>query len=107
MNDIQSEVTIKVTTIGDRYHARLLMNNDVLDEMACEEKCDIGYISRQMLRWHDKCGGTSEFASAVRDRMYDEKYPQGHKGRIWYQNQLDVMKEKNNVKRQAESNNQR
>ena len=38
------EVEIKVTTINGRHHARLIQGCNVLDEMACEAKEDIGYI---------------------------------------------------------------
>ena len=79
-----SELKIKVTRIDKRYHSRLLMNDKVIDEMACQLKCDIGYISREMLRWFDKMGGHDDgFASGARRR-----HIKGHKGKIWYRNQL-------------------
>jgi hypothetical protein len=78
-----SEPEIKVTTIGDRHHARLILNGEVLDEMACDERCDIGWICREMLRWHNKLGYPSEFAAAARRRQTGTPV-----GRIWYRGDL-------------------
>lgn len=63
------DLEIKVTTINNKYHSRLYVNNDVYDEMACENKADIGWISREMLRWYSKCGGISAFAESARIRQ--------------------------------------
>jgi hypothetical protein len=37
---------IKVTRIGQRFHSRLLKDGEVKDEMACEDRRDIGWICR-------------------------------------------------------------
>jgi hypothetical protein len=76
--------TVKVTRIKNRYHARLWWEGKIFDEMACSSKADIGWICREMLRWFDKLGGTSPFASAARKR---QQVPA--EGKVWYQNQLD------------------
>lgn len=95
-----TDYDLQVTTINGRHHVRLFYKDDVIDEMACEDKMDIGYISRQMLRWADKRGGDC-FTSSVRGRMYDKKYQtaEQHRGRIWYRHQLETMKAKNVVRK--------
>lgn len=82
------EPEIKVTHIGSRWHARLLVAGAVQDEMACAEQSDIGWISREMLRWVDKLGGTSKFAQAARQR-------QGAcpAGKVWTYKQLEAERE--------------
>jgi hypothetical protein len=82
-----TEPSIKVTKIRNRWHARLLLGDKVYDEMACEVKEDISWISREMLRWYDKCGGKSAFASAARKR-----HTKPHIGRVWYRNELQREK---------------
>ena len=85
------EPEIKVTRIKNRWHARMFVNGEVRDEMACENRIDIGYICKTMLRWFDKCGGMSKFASAARQRL-----DRGPYGRVWYQGHLRLSKEKHN-----------
>ena len=63
------EPRIKVTRIGNRWHARLLLDESVIDEMSCELKCDIGWICREMLRWYSKIGGVSLLAESARNRQ--------------------------------------
>ena len=75
-------LNIKVTRIGNSWHARLLSDGKVIDEMACEMRSDIGWICREMLRWQDKLGyhGTDwQFASAARHRQHTAKT----NGRVW------------------------
>lgn len=74
---------INVTRIAKRWNARLLVDGVVLDEMACSSQQDIGWICREMLRWYDKTGWCSEFASAARERQ-----TAGAIGRIWWQKEL-------------------
>lgn len=88
----------KVTKINNLWHCRLLKDEKVIDEMACDKKIDIGYCTSQMLRWYDKCGGSSKMAIASRART-QKKAPRGIKGRIWYRVELINMKEKNDLKR--------
>lgn len=78
------EPTIKVTKIKNRWHSRLLLGEKVFDEMACELQEDIGWISREMLRWYVKNGGVSKFASSARKRHTKPKI-----GRVWYRRELE------------------
>ena len=72
------EVNIKVTTINGEYHARLYdTNGKLFEEMACVEKCDIGYICQQLMRDYDKFGpADSAHADWTRMRQ-DVNYPVG------------------------------
>ena len=91
------DVSIKVTRIGSKWHARLFdKEGKVIDEMAADLRIDIGHVCRTMLRWYDKCGGMSRFASSARARMWNlNKHPVGSpKGRIYYQGELINQKEK-------------
>jgi hypothetical protein len=88
------EPTIKVTKIKDRYHARLLCGDKVIDEMACASQLDIGWICREMLRWYDKNGSDSKFASAARKR---QRTPA--KGNVWYIASLEQERKK--IKKKA------
>ena len=74
---------IVVTKIAKRWHARLFLRGEVLDEMACANRLDIGWICRQMLRWQDKGGTGNAFSHAARMRIVRGPY-----GQIWYQNEL-------------------
>lgn len=75
-------IVIKTTKIKNRWHARLIVDDKIFDEMACSLREDIGWICREMLRWLDKTGG-NEFTSAARKRHITPA-----KGNIWYKNQL-------------------
>lgn len=79
---------VKVTKIGNRWHARLIENGKVIDEMACERREDIGWISREMLRWYAKTGGSSRFADSARDRHNESTKPAG---KIWYRPDLEKL----------------
>ena len=83
-----TKLEIKVTRIGNRWHARLLEGTKIWDEMACQVRQDIGYLCRQMLRWYDKTGGVEEYASKARARMYkpDNKSPVG---KIWWKKDIN------------------
>lgn len=86
------EPSIKVTRIGTRWHARMLVGGVVRDEMACQLREDIGWICREMLRWYQKMGGASIFAAAARKRQIS-----GAKGRVWWQGQLNRKSVRNTV----------
>ena len=62
----EHEVTVR--NINGRYHVRVLLNGDVNQEAVCESKLNIGFTARSMLRWEDKCGNISQFASSARER---------------------------------------
>ena len=76
-------LTVKVTRIKNRWHSRLLSNGSILDEMACERQEDIGWISREMLRWQCKLGSIDPFAVAARQRHTTNPV-----GKVWYRNAL-------------------
>lgn len=78
----------RVTYIDGRYHCRLILHDQVVGEMACRLKEDIGYCFRYMLRMHDKCGGNSDMADASRHRGKNHEA----KGKIWYPSQIPVVK---------------
>lgn len=83
------EPEVKVTKIKDRWHSRLILDGKVIDEMACSDPLDIGWISREMLRWYSKSGADSEFADAARHRQTP-----GPISKVWYKNALDLEKTK-------------
>jgi len=74
---------IKVTKIKNRYHARLIYEEAIIDEMACEEKRDIGWICKEMLMWSDKTGYSCKWTSAAR-----KHHSTNNVGKIWYRNKL-------------------
>lgn len=81
----ETKIAIKVTKIGQRYHARLLQDDGtILDEMACRNRLDIGWICREMLRWFDKNGGYSKFAMMSRKRQRNATPTD----KVWYYNAL-------------------
>lgn len=77
---MKNDLEIKVTNIGGDYHARLINDGKVIDEMACKEKRDIGYICREMLRWFSKCGGFNAWAESARTRQNSSSFPVG---KVW------------------------
>ncbi len=79
------EPEIRVTRINNRWHARLFYNDVCIDEMACENKLDIGWVCREMLRWYAKgLYPLSEFAEAARRRQTSRPFR-----KIWYKGQLE------------------
>lgn len=80
-NMTKERLDIKVTKINNKWHARLynLNTGQILDESACKLKSDIGWICREMLRWYDKLGGISKFASAARNRQKGKP-----EGKVYY-----------------------
>jgi len=80
---------IKVTKINRRWHARLIHQGVVKDELACECTEDIGLICKEMLRWFDKMGNISLYADKSRHRAYTFR---PFKGKIWYRPMLEQEK---------------
>jgi hypothetical protein len=81
------EPEIKVTKINDRWHARLTVEGKVYGEMACSARVDVGYICRQLMRWHDKCGWEGIVAHHSRNRLnMKETNHRGPMGTVWYIN---------------------
>lgn len=91
----EEKYNIKVTKIKDKWHARLFLNNIVIDEMACNVRQDIGYICQEMMRWADKLGGDA-YTNATRHRrgIKSENYTENMQpvGSIWYSHELDALK---------------
>lgn len=67
MGEVEHEVTVR--NINGNYHCRVLLNGVVNQEAVCYSKRDISYTCRSLLRWEDKCGNISKFASAARERL--------------------------------------
>lgn len=66
VGECEHEVTVR--NINGRYHVRVLLNGVVNQEAVCESKLNIGFTARSLLRWEDKCGNISQFASSARAR---------------------------------------
>ena len=78
MNNLKT----KVTFIKDKFHIRLLEDDILLNEMACKNKVDIGWCCANMLKWHDKLGGSSKMASKSRERW--AKRSLSPVGKVWH-----------------------
>jgi len=91
------EPEIVVTRIKNRWHARLVNNGKVFDEMACDCSADIGLICKERLRWFNKRGNESKFADKARHR---ESTARMQEGKIWTYNQL--MEERKSHEAQTE-----
>jgi hypothetical protein len=86
-------IEVKVTTINARHHIRLIKESRVLDEMACDNKQDITWCCRELLRWHSKFGGTEPLTSAARERhRLEDTRPIG---RVYYNSELAEIKARN------------
>jgi hypothetical protein len=70
LGNVEHEVTVR--NINGNYHCRVLVNGELNQEAVCYDKSDIGYTCRNLLRWEDKCGNWSKFASAARKRLNKE-----------------------------------
>jgi hypothetical protein len=66
VGECEHEVTVR--NINGRYHVRVLLNGEVNQEAVCDSKAHIGWTARSLLRWEDKCGNISDFASSARRR---------------------------------------
>jgi len=67
LGNVEHEIT--VCNINGAYHCRVFTNGILNQEAKCFSKRDIGYTCRSLLRWEDKCGNISQFASAARKRL--------------------------------------
>lgn len=68
MGDVDHE--IKVTNIGGKYHCRLFTNGKLNQEVAVSDRSLIGPACTEMLRWEDKMGNKSDYASSARKRQH-------------------------------------
>ncbi len=62
------EHEITVRRIGKWWYCRVLLDGFPNQELAVDSRDLIGKACREMLRWEDKCGNYSEFASNSRKR---------------------------------------
>ncbi len=87
------EPEVVVTNINGRYHIRVIQTGHVRDEMAVEDRRDIGWACREVLRWQAKLGSTADVVLASRQRNTIKQQSganstQPH-GRVWYKVHLD------------------
>jgi len=69
--------TVKVTHLGNGiYGCRCFLNGELNQEYRCKGKENIGKACREMLRWEDKMGNWSDFASDSRDRQGRKQFKQ-------------------------------
>jgi hypothetical protein len=61
---------VKVTRIGSSYHCRVFTNGILNQEAIAKDQSEIGFVCKDLLRWEDKCGNISDFASSARERLY-------------------------------------
>ena len=68
------EHEVKVTHLGKGiYGCRVFVNGELNQEYRCKGKENIGKACREALRWEDKCGNWSDFASRARCRQWEKK----------------------------------
>ena len=72
VGECNHEVTVR--NINRKYHVRVLLDGVVNQEAVCESKLDIGWTARSLLRWEDKCGNISQYASSARERHNRKDY---------------------------------
>ena len=65
---------IKVTFLGKVWGCRLFFKNELHSESIAETKLEIGPVCRDLLRWFDKIGGCSLYASRARHRTGEKLY---------------------------------
>jgi hypothetical protein len=92
------EPEIRVTKIKNRWHSRLIVNDKVYDEMACDNSLDIGWICREMLRWYSKMGNISHRAEFARDGFPERRKRAMPVGRIWCKYKLEDEKLKRKLR---------
>jgi hypothetical protein len=66
-DEVKHEVT--VTRIGGIYCCRVYTNGLLNQEAIAQNQSEIGYVCKDLLRWEDKCGNISAFASSARERL--------------------------------------
>ena len=84
-----NEITLstKVTRINGNWHCRLIRRDGIVhDEMACDNRMNIGFCFAEMLRWVDKLGWCNNMASDSRRRQKSKQVD----GKIWYKKDLPI-----------------
>ncbi len=69
----QCEHEVTVRRIGNGWNCRVFTNGQLNQESRVENRSEIGFACREMLRWEDKCGNISKFAMAARQR-HNERF---------------------------------
>lgn len=64
--EVIHEVTVR--NINGRWHCRVFTNGVLNQEAVCYKREHIGFTCRSLLRWEDKCGNISKYASSARNR---------------------------------------
>ena len=62
---------VKVNRIGDVYHCQVFTNGELNQEAIAKNRSEIGFVCKDLLRWEDKCGNISAFATSARKRLYE------------------------------------
>ena len=70
VGECSHEVTSK--HINGGWNVRVLLNGEVNQETRVYDRSEIGKVAKDMLRWEDKCGNISAFASAARTRGFKQ-----------------------------------
>ena len=68
LGEVQHEV--KVNRIGNVYHCQVFTNGELNQEAIAEDRSQISYVCKSLLRWEDKCGNISDYASSARRRLF-------------------------------------
>lgn len=63
---------VKVTRMQEGYGVRVYTDGELNQETRVDDRSQIGYAARDMLRWEDKCGNLSELAGAARARFFEK-----------------------------------
>ena len=71
VGNCEHEITVR--NINGQYHVRVFLDGVLNQEAVCESKVDIAFTARSLLRWEDKCGNISAFASAARERLFSKE----------------------------------
>ena len=91
-------LSLKVTKIKKRWHARLKEADRLIGESACELKEDVGYICRDLFRWYGKLGGVKrKHPKSGPQQPNPSKFKLGPAGKVWL-SILDPKKEAKKAK---------
>jgi hypothetical protein len=59
---------VRVTKYGSGYSVRVFTNSVLNQEAHVDSRMEIGPCAKDLLRWEDKCGNMSDYASSARHR---------------------------------------
>ena len=66
LGEVEHEVTVR--HINGGWNVRVFVNGELNQEGRCYSRHHISATARDLLRWEDKSGNISKFASAARHR---------------------------------------